>query len=122
MTFHNAVSAMPAAGEPVTAAAAREAFEEVGVVIDPTDLRVVHVTHVAGSGPEPRLGIFLHTSRWTGEPANREPEKCWGVRWFDINRLADVDLIEYPAVGISAFLAGGAASFSEHGWRVPADT
>ncbi|WP_228782992.1 NUDIX domain-containing protein [Nocardia abscessus] len=47
------------AGEPITTVAAREAHEEVGVLIDPADLRFVHAVHAAGSGPEPRLGLFL---------------------------------------------------------------
>ncbi|MGN2637472.1 NUDIX domain-containing protein [Nocardia takedensis] len=59
------------ASESITTAAAREALEEVGVVIDPADLRVVHVAHVAGSGPEPRLGVFLHAARWAGGPVSR---------------------------------------------------
>jgi 8-oxo-dGTP pyrophosphatase MutT (NUDIX family) len=105
--------------EAITAAAAREAFEEVGVVIDPTDLRVVHITHIAGSGPEPRLGVFLHATRWRGEPVNREPEKCLAVDWFEFDELP-ADIIEYPEIGIRAFLAGEAASFSEYGWPVPA--
>jgi ADP-ribose pyrophosphatase YjhB (NUDIX family) len=105
--------------EPITHAAAREAREEVGVIIDPAELRVVHVTHVAGSGPEPRLGIFLHAARWAGEPANLEPEKCSAVQWFSLDQVADLDVIEYPAVGIRAFLTGAFASFSEHGWRLP---
>ncbi|MGF6881541.1 8-oxo-dGTP diphosphatase [Nocardia sp. GAS34] len=107
--------------EPITVAAAREAYEEVGVVIDPADLRVVHVAHVAGSGPEARLGLFLYAARWQGEPWNREGEmgKCSAVCWVPLDQVAEWDVIEYPAVGIRAFLAGAAASFSEHGW-VPA--
>lgn len=105
------------AGEPITAAAVREAHEEVGVLIDPADLRFVHAVHAAGSGPEPRLGLFLQAGRWVGEPANREPEKCAAVRWFPFHQLPD-SLIEYPAVGIRAFLNGD-APFSEHGWKVP---
>ncbi|MFI5781131.1 NUDIX domain-containing protein [Nocardia sp. NPDC051570] len=108
------------AGESITMAAAREAFEEVGVTINPTDFRVVHITHVAGSGPEPRLGVFLHAARWLGEPTNREPEKCLALDWFPVDQLHTVDVIEYPAVGIQAFLAGDSVSFSEHGWPVPA--
>jgi 8-oxo-dGTP pyrophosphatase MutT (NUDIX family) len=102
--------------EPITTAAAREAYEEVGVTLDPADLRVVHVTHVAGSGPEPRLGLFLHATRWQGEPWNREPDKCAAVRWVPLDQVAELDVIEYPAVGIRAFLDGESASFSEHGW------
>ncbi|MGY2093392.1 NUDIX domain-containing protein [Nocardia gipuzkoensis] len=102
-------------GEPITAAAAREAFEEVGVVIDPADLCPVHIVHVAGSGPEPRLGVFLRAERWSGQPVNREPEKCSAVAWFRLDDLPD-DIIEYPDIGIRAFLDGARASFSEHGW------
>ncbi|WP_036507883.1 NUDIX domain-containing protein [Nocardia aobensis] len=105
--------------EAITAAAAREAYEEVGVVIDPADLRVVHVAHVAGSGPEPRLGVFLYAMRWQGEPVNREPDKCLGVAWFGFDELPE-DIIEYSAIGIRAFLDGDAALFSEVGWSVPA--
>ncbi|MGH3875385.1 MAG: NUDIX domain-containing protein, partial [Pseudonocardiaceae bacterium] len=66
-------------GESVLDAAIREADEEVGVLIDPADLRHVNTLHVNGSGPEPRLGVFFETRRWVGEPTNREPAKCSAV-------------------------------------------
>ncbi len=88
------------------------------MLIDPTDLRFVHAVHAAGSGPEPRLGMFLQARRWVGEPVNREPEKCAAVQWFPIDQLPD-DLIEYPAIRIRAFL-DGRAQLSEHGWNTPA--
>lgn len=103
------------AAEPITAAAAREAREEVGVLIDPAELRVAHIAHVAVPGHEARLGVFLIAARWDGKPANLEPDKCLAVQWFPLNRLADLDIIEYAAVGIHAALAGE-ATFSEHGW------
>lgn len=53
------------AGESVLDAATREAEEEIGVRIDPADLRHVHTMHVNGSGPEPRLGLFFETHRRT---------------------------------------------------------
>lgn len=101
------------AGEPVTAAAAREAEEEVGVLVDPADLRCVHTIHVNGSGPEPRLGLFFETRRWTGEPVNREPDKCAAVRWFPLDDLPDT-IIDYPAAGIHAYRDG--VPFSVRGW------
>ncbi len=101
------------------AATDREAYEEVGVIIDPVDLRVVQAADVVESGPEPRLGVFLHAVRWAGEPANLEPEKCSAVQWFSLDEVSELDVIEYPAIGIRAFLAGAFASFSEHGWRLP---
>ncbi|GAA3858558.1 hypothetical protein GCM10022243_25270 [Saccharothrix violaceirubra] len=101
------------AGESVLYAACREAHEEVGVHIDPAHLRLVHTLHVNGSGLEPRLGLFFEALRWTGEPTNREPDKCSAVDWFPLDALPD-DLIDYPAAGIDAYRTG--IAFSAHGW------
>lgn len=102
------------ADESVLTAAAREAAEEVGVLIDPADLRCVHTIHVYGSGPEPRLGLFFATDRWLGEPANLEPAKCSALGWFDLDNLPD-QTIEYPAAGIRAY--HDRVPFSVLGWR-----
>lgn len=109
------------AGESVLHAAIREAEEEIGVLIDPADLRHVHTIHVNGSGPEPRLGLFFATHHWIGEPTNREPTKCSGVAWFLLHQLPD-RIIDYPAAGIHAYRDG--VPFSTRGWilsPVPAD-
>ncbi|WP_158852974.1 NUDIX hydrolase [Saccharothrix deserti] len=106
------------AGESVLDAAVREAEEEVGVHLDPADLRLVHTLHVNGSGPEPRLGLFFEARRWTGNPANLEPDKCSAVRWFPLDALPD-RIIDYPAAGIRAYRTGTA--FGTRGWaRRPA--
>lgn len=105
------------AGESAVGAAVREAEEEVGVLVQPTDLRHVHTLHVNGSGPEPRLGLFFESQRWSGEPTNREPDKCSAVRWFPLDALPD-HLIDYPAAGIHAYRTG--VSFSVHGWDAQA--
>ena len=72
-------------GETVTAAARREAREEVGVVVAETDLRVVGVMH-RRAGDE-RIDFFLEATRWTGEVANREPAKCNALLWAEPDRL-----------------------------------
>jgi 8-oxo-dGTP diphosphatase len=99
--------------ESVLEAAAREAGEEVGVLIETTDLRCVHTIHVNGSGPEPRLGLFFATNRWVGEPSNREPEKCAAVCWFTLDCLP-THLIPYTAAGIRGYREG--TPFSMLGW------
>lgn len=101
------------AGESVLAAAAREVAEEVGVLVEPDDLRHVHTVHVAGSGPVPRLGMFFEARRWIGEPTNQEPDKCSAVEWFQLHDLPD-DVIPYPLAGIRAYLDG--VSFGLLGW------
>jgi 8-oxo-dGTP pyrophosphatase MutT (NUDIX family) len=110
------------ADESVLDAAMREAAEEIGVLIDPADLEHVHTIHVNGSGPEPRLGLFFATSRWIGEPVNREPDKCRAVRWFPLTGLPE-RIIDYPAAGIDAYRRG--SRFSVRGWstaRTPEPT
>lgn len=101
------------AGESALHAATREADEEIGVLIEPDDLRHVHTLHVNGSGPEPRLGLFFETRRWIGEPTNREPDKCSAVSWFSLEALPE-KLIDYPAAGIHGYRTG--TPFSVHGW------
>lgn len=101
------------ADESVLAAAVREAREEVGVHVEPDDLRHVHTVHVAGSGPVPRLGMFFEARNWVGEPVNREPEKCSAVEWFPVDALPD-DVIPYPLAGIRAYLDG--TTFDVLGW------
>lgn len=102
------------ADESALDAAAREAEEEIGVLINPDDLHHVHTLHVNGSGPEPRLGLFFEARRWVGEPNNCEPAKCSALRWFPLNALPK-ELIDYPATAIHAYLGG--QTFSIHGWK-----
>ncbi len=102
------------AGESVLTATVREAEEEVGVLVDPADLRHVHTIHVNGSGPEPRLGLFFEARRWIGEPTIREPDKCSAIGWFPLRDLPD-QLIAYPASGIHAYRRS--LTFSVRGWE-----
>lgn len=101
-------------GEPLPAAAVREAEEEVGVVVAQDGLRHVHTAHVAGSGPVPRLGVFFEATEWQGEPSNREPDKCAAVAWFPLDELPP-DVIPYPLAGILGYRSG--VTFSAFGWN-----
>lgn len=101
------------AGESVLRAAVREAEEEVGVRIRPQDLRHVHTAHITAPDREPRIGLFFTAHQWAGEPSNREPAKCYQLRWFDLDDLPE-DLIDYPATGIRGYRAE--LSFSTRGW------
>jgi ADP-ribose pyrophosphatase YjhB (NUDIX family) len=100
-------------GESVSAAAVREAEEEVGVRIAEEDLRLVHTLHARGDGVGSRMGLFFEVRRWGGEPVNREPDKCYELAWFRRDRLPD-NMIPYPLAGVHGYLEG--VPFGVLGW------
>lgn len=71
--------------ETITQAAAREAAEEVGLLVEPSALRVVGAMHRRST--EARIDFFLEAEAWSGEPRNLEPYKCDAVAWFRLPRL-----------------------------------
>jgi 8-oxo-dGTP diphosphatase len=98
--------------ETVIAAAAREAAEEVGVRIEPQDLFFSSVMH-RNEGDE-RVDFFVHVRAWSGEPVNKEPNKCDDLRWEDIAALP-VNTIPYVRQAIQNHLDG--VRFDEFGWN-----
>ncbi|MFF3730198.1 NUDIX domain-containing protein [Streptomyces sp. NPDC002476] len=103
-------------GEPLRVGAARELLEETGVTVDPAHLRMVHVVHHRQSADVERIGFFFEATQWSGEPVNREPEKCLGLEWFSVHELPE-DIIEYPGEGLLGYLGGDGNSLKEHGWN-----
>lgn len=106
-------------GEPADAAAAREAEEETGVVVDPSDLVFAHVMHRRTPGEaEARVSFFFTADRWTGEAVNAEPHKCAGLIWADPADLpgstGGVPVIGYIADALAAISRG--VAFEANGW------
>ncbi|HUY49294.1 MAG TPA: NUDIX domain-containing protein [Streptosporangiaceae bacterium] len=101
------------AEESVVRGVIREAREETGVLIDPADLAFSHVIHHRNPLGQARIGFFFTTTRWEGEPVNREPHKCAGLYWVDPAR-PPVNTVPYTAAALAAITRG--ASFSLDGW------
>ncbi|MGF1425536.1 NUDIX domain-containing protein [Kitasatospora sp. LaBMicrA B282] len=76
-------------GESADRAAVRELQEETGLVVDPVDLRLDRVLHVAhgGDGHGQYVHFLFAADRWRGEVVNREPHKHLEVCWSPINAL-----------------------------------
>jgi 8-oxo-dGTP diphosphatase len=98
-------------GEPVRQAAAREAREEIGVVVDPQDVAFAGVLH-RREGDE-RVDFFVHVRAWSGEPLNAEPHKCDDLCWADLHDLP-ANTIPYIRRALHNFEAG--IPFEEFGW------
>ena len=90
-------------GETVMDAAAREAEEEVGVNIEPSDMTFSTVMHRMEE--EERVDFFLHVHQWQGEPFNAEPEKCDDLRWVDVDQLP-ANLVRYVRQALGNHMAG----------------
>jgi 8-oxo-dGTP diphosphatase len=80
-------------GESAFAAAAREALEELGVVVDPDDLSplcAMQRTQPGVSDPlEQRVDFFFTARTWSGEPEVREPDKCSALAWHRPSALPE---------------------------------
>lgn len=90
-------------GEPLTAVGCREALEEVGIMIDPSELCFTHLLHgfFTEDGKE-YFDIYFEVSKWQGEPSIREPEKCSDLQWFPLDRLPE-NLTPSTRLGLAAY-------------------
>lgn len=73
--------------ESIAEAAARETYEEVGILINPEDLELVHVMHIRRGANKDFLGFMFIAHEWKGIGENREPDHCSDVQWFNIHDL-----------------------------------
>jgi len=99
-------------GETLVQAAVREAREEVGVTVDPANLRLVHVLHARTHG-DTWTGHFFETTRWQGTPTVHEPEKHDQPCWVGVDALPR-PTVPYVRGALEAMHEG--RTYSEYGW------
>ena len=108
---YSVVAAHIEGGEELKTAMIREAREEAGIEISPSDLDVVGLIHSVTD--REYFHFFLKASDWMGEVTNMEPDKCDDLSWFDINDLPD-NTIPYIRQGIENYRRG--EWFASLGW------
>ena len=86
--------------ETIAEAAIREAREEIGIVISPSQIDVVGIMHRRSD--EERIEFFLTARSWQGAIINNEPQSSSDVRWFNVNHLPANTI---PYIGKSISLA-----------------
>lgn len=76
--------------ETFTAAAVREAKEEVGVDIKSENLKVVMVSHRSEANDDLSwVDVYFMATSWSGEPHNAEPHMHSEFAWFSLEDLPE---------------------------------
>jgi mutator protein MutT len=99
-------------GESIRSELCREAKEEIGITIKPSDLQFTHVMHQQDN--HEYIDFYFVAKTWNGEPTNCEPEKCDDLRWVPLNGLPD-NVIPNVKQALIAYAAH--EGYSEFGWN-----
>lgn len=97
--------------EDVKSAMIREAMEEAGIEIKPSNIQIVGVMH--RKSEVERIDFFLVADSWNNEIVNMEPEKCDDLSWFEIDNLP-INTIPYIKRAIENYISG--VQFDIYGW------
>lgn len=114
-------------GESVWRAACREAFEELGVEVEESNLEPITTLHRtnrgadrAADGLDERVDFFFTTQHWRGKPRTMEPEKSAGLDWFSLDELPEPvvphELQVLMALRAKFHGSGEVPAIMTHGW------
>jgi dihydrofolate reductase len=107
------------AGESAPRAAQREALEELGIGVDPGNLRLVATLHRAVALPDPleqRVDLFVEVTTWTGEPHVAEADKAAELQWWPLADLPD-RVVPHERQALDLLAAGGPATLLTRGFE-----
>lgn len=99
--------------ETATEGCIREIREEIGIILNPEQLKIVHVMHRKAAHDE-RVDFFFLATAYDGEITNEEPEKCDDLSWFPLDNLPE-NTIDYVYVAIEHYKND--VTYSEFGWN-----
>ncbi|MEU1529844.1 NUDIX hydrolase [Streptomyces fagopyri] len=92
----------------------REAQQEAGLVIEPGDVELVHLVHLADSPSAlPCIGLVFRARIWSGTPTVLEPHRCVEWRWWNPKDLPTA-VVPYARRTIDGVIAG--SLYSRMGW------
>lgn len=74
-------------GEPIHAALIREIYEEVGIIVKPEDMQIMHILSFCRETGDEIISCDFMITKWSGEPFNKEPLKHAHIAWFELDNL-----------------------------------
>lgn len=98
-------------GESILQAVVREASEEIGLVLHPDHLDLVHVRDRNAEDGH-RVDFFFVCDTWEGTVHNAEPHKCSELMWINPTQLPD-DVIPYIQEVIQHIASGSLLSHEQ---------
>ena len=87
--------------ESLKQAAAREAQEELGIIISVENLQLFHVRDVLTNNKK-AVGFYFICQNWQGEPINNEPERHSEINWFSTADLPK-EVTDYAKKAIESY-------------------
>jgi len=112
--MHGLPSGRVEPGEPYSVAAAREAFEEVGLQVSPDDISFLYLQHRFSEDGSVWTDVFFDAGDWHGEPVNAEPDKHSDIGWIDSRYLPD-EVMPYQKYALERIAEG--KMYGEWGWQ-----
>lgn len=97
-------------GEAIKHAMIREAKEEIGIIINPDDLKLVHI--MQHKSQKHYIDFYFQCEHYIGNPLNCEPEKCGDVSFFPKDKLPD-NLVGNVSQALEQINIG--SNYSEYG-------
>jgi 8-oxo-dGTP pyrophosphatase MutT (NUDIX family) len=103
--------------ESVTAAAVREAYEELGVRIAEADLEPVCTIHRRQNERDggQRVDFFFTASRWEGQPEVKEADRSGGIMWAPLSALPE-PLVPVDAIALRMLASGERTAIAHWGF------
>ena len=102
-------------GESMSQAAAREAKEELGVVVPLDNVEFFVFIHKREEEWDlTYCNAYFVCTEFSGELRVCEPHKCSEIKWFDLDNLPD-DLINDRKLALKAYREG--VHYIEYGWN-----
>lgn len=89
----------------------REAKEEICVIIQEKNIKLVHLMH--RKNEREQLDLFILCKNWFGEPKIGEPDKCSELKWFELNKLPSNTI---PYIQKAIYNYQKSVIYSEFGW------